>query len=463
MRQLILLALPGLIALGVAACGQPDSTLNPAQAGLSRLGDGEDSGCPGCLLREAIESAEAGDKIEVPAGTYTLSDGELVFDKDLTLAGAGPEQTIIQAAETAETAANRVLRIHEGSNVTISGVTIRHGMATSQEERMVIFPILPGGIVSINQEFGGGISNDGTLQLVNVTVSGNHAGSGGGIFNGGTLTITGGKIAGNRANVMGGGIFNGGVMAITGCVFDGNQARTGGGINNWADLTMAGSTLRANSTELGGGGIFNASVGTSVLDSSTISGNFARSGGGIQNDGHLTLTNITVSGNTAKFGGGVQNWNNLQATNTTVSGNRAESRGGGISVREPTAPPNTRVTNTIVAENTAATGSDCFGDFTSLGNNLLGDGGGCAFAAASGDLIGTRAQPVAPRLAPLGNNGGLTETLALLRAARPSTRGGAVRRRTRTNGASPVPRARRTTSAPSSGIINRFWQPLQVG
>ena len=47
-----------------------------------------DSG-PGSLLRQAIVDAGPGDGIVVPAGTYTLTTGELAIAKSLTIAGLG--------------------------------------------------------------------------------------------------------------------------------------------------------------------------------------------------------------------------------------------------------------------------------------------------------------------------------------------------------------------------------------
>ena len=70
--------------------------------------------------------------------------------------------------------------------------------------------------------------------------------------------------------------------------------------------------------------------------------------------------------------------------------------------------------NTIVAENTATTsGPDAFGTFASTGNNLIGETDGSSGWVGS-DLTGTIAQPLNPLLAPLGNYGGPTQTMALL-------------------------------------------------
>ena len=53
------------------------------------------------------------------------------------------------------------------------------------------------------------------------------------------------------------------------------------------------------------------------------------------------------------------------------------------------------------------------GAFTSQGHNLIGETDGSS-GWVSSDLTGTIARPLNPLLAPLGNNGGPTQTMALL-------------------------------------------------
>jgi len=70
--------------------------------------------------------------------------------------------------------------------------------------------------------------------------------------------------------------------------------------------------------------------------------------------------------------------------------------------------------NTIVAGNTAsASGPDALGTVASQGNNLVGETDGSS-GWVSSDLTGTIATPLNPLLAPLGNYGGPTQTMALL-------------------------------------------------
>jgi hypothetical protein len=84
-----------------------------------------------------------------------------------------------------------------GSIVTITGSTIARNIASTGDNN--------------EPSEGGGISNGGTLKLVNSAVVENatlNLGSGGGIFNAGHMTIYNSTIGGNSAVTSGGGIYN---------------------------------------------------------------------------------------------------------------------------------------------------------------------------------------------------------------------------------------------------------------
>src|SRR5262249_44053384 len=90
--------------------------------------------------------------------------------------------------------------------------------------------------------------------------------------------------------------------------------------------------------------------------------------------------------------------------------------GGGVSLVNAAM---SNVRNTIVARNlvdVAGLGPDLTGTFTSGGHNLIGDGTGAAgfTNGSNGDQVGSTANPIDPRLAPLAQNGGFTQTHALL-------------------------------------------------
>ena len=63
--------------------------------------------------------------------------------------------------------------------------------------------------------------------------------------------------------------------------------------------------------------------------------------------------------------------------------------------------------NTIISGNTSSSGNNCSGAITSQGHNLASDG--TCVLVATGDLSG-----MDPLLGPLQNNGGSTQTHALL-------------------------------------------------
>ena len=403
-----LAAIAGLtiLALGpLFGVGRPD---------IVQLADASESDCRACLLREAIKNASNGDTIQIPPGIYTLEGGELIIKKNITLEGAGAATTIIQAAAAPGAATHRVMNIPFGREVSLSGLTIRHGLVDSSEPRHLLFPGTASGMWAIPLEFGGGIHVHGTLRLSDSVVTGNQAGGGGGIFNGGILFLSNTRIEHNTATASGGGIYNGGILEALETDLVNNQAGSGGGILNVGNLTVKRSTIMGNAAKYSGGGIQNSSIGVSHLEYTTVNENTSNSGGGIRNNGRMTLENSTVSGNTGKRGGGILNENYISISNTTVSGNRGEY-GGGIAVGRALGNPRTELNNTIIAANTAMLeGPDCNGSVTSLGHNLVGSNDHCGLQTTASDLVGTRSQPVEPRLGPLDDNGGPTETHALL-------------------------------------------------
>ncbi len=277
----------------------------------------------------------------------------------------------------------------------------------------------------------GGISNTGTLTITDSTISGNTAAANGGILNNSTLTITHSTISGNTAATFNGGIGNSGTLTITDSTISGNTAATdnSGGISNTASgkLTITDSTISGNTATTGGGILSN---GTLIITYSTISGNTAATydGGGILSNGTLIVTDSTISGNTAATdGGGIRNFGsgNLTVTNSTIANNTADrdgkniGNGGGIFTD---ATGTAILNNTIVAknfDNTPLGGTiraDVSGSFDPNSSfNLIGNGAGSNFISGiNSNIVGNDASPIDPLLGTLQNNGGFTNTLALL-------------------------------------------------
>ncbi len=392
-----------------------------------------------CSLREAVSSANTdtavggcargsgADEIRLPAGTYTLS---YMFDSDggsrdldlkagtLTITGAGAASTVIDGngLVPSPVAADRVIEVWNGAVVTISGVTIRNGVS-------------PNG--------GGGIANliGAKLQLIDSIVTDNTAPDGaGGISNGGQMAIVGSIVEANTATVAAGegaGIRNSAnaTLLIERSIVRGNRAPgtdgRGGGIANEGTLTVRATTITGNEvlgTRGAGGGIANSAATAAAvvvtLDDTTIEGNQAgANGGGIENTRTLTLTNCTVSGNEGDDGAGVYTDSNLSVVlnNVTLALNSGRGLGGGIFNQSATP---IELANTIVAGNVATGTSggpapDCAGAHASRGHNLVGNGANCDLTAAAGDQVGTAAAPIDARIDPLADNGGPTRTHAL--------------------------------------------------
>ncbi|VVB64452.1 Uncharacterised protein [uncultured archaeon] len=161
---------------------------------------------------------------------------------------------------------------------------------------------------------GGGILNFNDLTVKGGVLSGNTAQSnGGGVYNLGTAIITGGSVDANTAN-YGGGIANDGIATMQGgCTISGNYASIlGGGLFNTGSASLIGSSLLRNTAKTSGGGIYSKQgSSTTIQGASIIYSNNAVYGGGIDNDGTMTLRDITASGNNAYLGGGILNSGNV--------------------------------------------------------------------------------------------------------------------------------------------------------
>jgi len=183
---------------------------------------------------------------------------------------------------------------------------------------------------------------------------------------------------------------------VSDCLISGNNAC--GIYNSGGQLTVLRTTISGN-TSLGlGGGIY--SMGPSVsIDSCTISGNTAGSqGGGLYlalGHGSATISNSTIAGNSASGqGGGI--WIGGVGASLIMNGSTIANNSGGSAGGVFNNAANLILSNTIVAKNTG-------GDLGASGT---------ATSTATFSFIGdTQGDPL---LGPLADNGGPTQTMALL-------------------------------------------------
>ncbi len=175
-----------------------------------------------------------------------------------------------------------------------------------------------------------------------------------------------------------------GTIAISGLTIEDGGGSDGGGIYNNGTLSLSGDVITGNSSAPDyGGGLYNASGGVATISDTTISGNSASDyGGGIYNSsgGTVTVDNSTVSGNSAgAFGGGILNDGALTVADSTIFGNSVGSGGGGGI--EMGSPGTATVTNSTVADNSASFGAGLDNDASpgalTLGASIVaGNGAG---------------------------------------------------------------------------------------
>ena len=337
-------------------------------------------------LIAAINSANANgedDTINLAAGTYTLTEVDNDTDgpnglpsivTNIRIRGTSAVHTVIE--RHLGPVFFRIVHVSAPGSLTLNNITIAHGVFNGISNYGELY--LDESIIRNNGTTIGGITNAGFLRITNSDIINNTGTS---IYNYGILYVRRSSITGNSGNE-----FSGFVTA---------------GIDN---------------------------DGTAVLDRSNISNN-SNSGGyggsccaGIRNNGSMTAINSTISGNRTDGGSGaiaagVQNGGSLYLINTTITNNEAYAdeytAGGGIqNINQGII----RLVNTIIAGNTANDDADCNnqeGQIISLGHNLVGSGSGCP-SDGPGDIVVNPAEVFTQALGPLQNNGGPTETHALL-------------------------------------------------
>jgi hypothetical protein len=460
-----------LLAATFALCGGMSTALGTTYV-VNSTGDGDNVGRGGttcsdvlghCTLRGAIEAsnnATGADSISLKIPTTDPGYSNGVWTINLTKAlpdisdavsinGPGADKLTVQNANPQNNNAFRIFNVTTSGTVSFSGINVAHGWVFSQTDYL-----------------GGGIQNynAGIVNLTNCTVTTNVAArwfdqngnvgpftSGGGIANraGGTINILSSTFDGNSAN-LGGGIYNStsGIINITNSTITNHDAGIGGGIYNIGTIRVTNSTLDHNhaigqGTDPGnGGGIYNFAGNVSVVGSTIGPQNIAANGAGIYNDdsGTLSITNSTISYNQTDSdyngnGSGIFNKATLSVSNSTIavnSGGLCEVCSGsslGIGIYNDDSTGSATIKSTIIALNSGfiASDVDVYGSFISQGYNLIGIRDGSAGFTASTDQTGTCAGPNPGCNAPLDpqfesdslgpifkNNGGLTQTFALL-------------------------------------------------
>ena len=453
-----------------------------------------------CTLRAAIQqaNAHAGPDTVVLTGnlTYALSitgtleddaiRGDLDINDDLliSIGSVAPSLSGLAAVTSISNQVkgravldgqqiDRVLHIVRGQT-EISGVVIYNGNVGDagggllDEDKLIMTNSL---VMSSSADTGGGIYvYGGRLQLKDTDVLSNRAQSlGGGLYNdpGSTIEMNGGRIAYNAiesAAGYGAGLANTNIAGLYQVVVSDNwisstQIAIGGGLLNFNSGTLSLELSRVERNWItgtlpnsgNGGGLHNASNSHMIIISTTLAENQSIYGGGLQNDGLMTITASSIYSNAAiEIAGGIANIGaddpaaQLMIVNSTIGANRSQGSAGGIhndgrmSIFNATVANNvadadqdgrgdvgglstgtrlsgtveTFVANSVIALNIDASpvltsfviAPDCGGMLIAQGINLVQNTTGCKLTGTLGRVITN----TNPRLGPLQDNSGPT-------------------------------------------------------
>ena len=418
-----------------------------------------------CSLREALVAANTDTAYNgCPAGsgadgitfagnyTITLTSALPAITSSVTITGTGTANTIIQASTCnpvtlpggCTPATHRVFTVMTGT-VILNDMTVRHGACKTGGACSIV--VSNGGNIyataanltldAVNVQsgyassLGGGIySTKGNLTLLNNSLIGGEGagnstgGDGGGIYfrDGQNLVVDNSRVLYNYASNYAGGLYfegnNTTAVIQNGSQIDHNTAEPNGGdyagglyaFGTNCLLTIADSSVSHNLSGGPAGGLWTACA-TTLTGSTIFSNTTTNNGGGvhIHTSGIVTVTNSTIYSNTAtgvtKNGGGIYNAGTLTVINSTVAGNSTTANGGGIYTQGTL-----HLKNTILAN--SPSGGDCYnltGDTIATNTTNLIETNG-----AAGHMCGTPAFTADPVLGPLSNNGGKTQTMALL-------------------------------------------------
>jgi hypothetical protein len=159
----------------------------------------------------------------------------------------------------------------------------------------------------------------------------------------------------------------------------GSETGQGGGMENLGTATLTDCTFSNNSAgavgdKIGGygGAVYGVTYSTTTLSHCTITDNTALVGGGVGNQGTLTLNNhCTISDNNAGWGGGLQNngtatltdstFNNNGSNQFTLDGvnNQSTLEGGALFLNKGVT---TKLTNCNISTNTSYRGAGLYAD-----------------------------------------------------------------------------------------------------
>jgi hypothetical protein len=339
--------------------------------------DGVDDG----TLRKAFSCAGNGDTIDLTqlkcsaiSLSSALTDSGAAY---VTLQGPGRDLLAIDAGGT-----GRAL-VHNGKGaLSVIGLTVRNGVLNNP------YDYAGGGCI---YSYGNVTLQYSTVTSCAASAQGYYVARGGAIFANHNVALFSSTISGSSVYSPGGNSAGAGIYANS--------------------VTLETSTISGNTAASGqrsgfGAGIY--ATGNVSVAYSTISGNAASGTGGAVFGDKLSMFESTVSGNDAFVVGGVYARKSAHVYNSTFAKNTSRVDAAGLLVH---APADIRLESSIIALNTSSgygydVGASAGLTVTGTNNLIMAGSGVLTFPA------GTISAD--PKLGPLQDNGGPTQTHALL-------------------------------------------------
>lgn len=423
------------------------SFCSSAQAADFTVNSTADSSDPGTLrtaINDAATSTDANDRIVFAAGlsgTINLASNLPALQGPLKIVGPGSDKLAIDGGDAHSifvaiddtsisglalsngsapagggavvflggTSTLDAVRIESNQAQTGGGVVMQNGSFTIKDSELIDNKALNGG--------GGFAVDSASVEFINTTISDNQANMGaGGTISGAeqnSAVFTNSRFSNNTSAQAGGGLaiftptvedFVSTKVQITGSTFTGNKSTSGIGESG-----------------LGGGAIFSGSSDTDI-DSSLFEGNSSATiGGAVYLNAPLpasraSIQNSTFTANSAELaGGGIASFTfGLKIDSSTLTGNQTTTpytpqfRGAGLSATLPAELKNSIVSGNMPEDVSSSAASEEAKGTIKGSFNLIGK---MTEAMYTESVAGSDVTAGNPKLGPLADNGGPTETM----------------------------------------------------
>jgi len=342
-------------------------------------------------IRDAIAAGGGPYTFACVGPTTVVTGSEIIIDNDVILDGEG--NLTVDGNDD-----HRVVSVVSGVTAELVRMTVSGGYLDDD-----LWP---------DSNRGAGVLNEGTLTIRDSVIErnvGRELTQGGGVYSRGTLSVLNSAVRDNSIEVgEGGGIYSEGTLTLvrSGVSYNwgGNDANWGAGIDSVGTLTLIDSYVSYNDA---GDGSQLEVVGTLTVLNSAVIGAYEDAWWGIFSEGTGTIINSTVQG--ARDAAIYHQGGTLTIISSTVT-NIESSYGLGTIAAASDAE--IVVANSVIVEAESYTvGTTCNGSLVSLGGNIESPTSDCGFNQPT-DMMGVTAEQL--QLGPLQDNGGPTETHALL-------------------------------------------------